>query len=137
MDSVAVLTGMGLSRVPSVPSAPPVPMGSEPEYGNVPGESEAKDNPDTTPSPAPVNSRRRSMFMDQVPDSPPKAPPANPVKRILGGYWRHKLWTLPLTLLAAAGALMALPAIRYPVLALAGVTRPYGVTVTDGKTNTP
>ncbi|HXR50285.1 MAG TPA: hypothetical protein VN778_04645, partial [Verrucomicrobiae bacterium] len=80
-----------------------------------------------------------------APDQPePPAPeaateaPARPTSRrnIFKRYWYHKLWTLPLTVLAVIGVLMAVPTTRY--LALAHfISRPFTVTVTDSTTNTP
>jgi hypothetical protein len=70
------------------------------------------------------------------PDEPPKPPRRNPFGRFFGGYWRHKLWALPLTLLVIIGAAAAVPQSRYPVLALF-MTRQFVITVTDSTTGTP
>lgn len=42
---------------------------------------------------------------------------SNRLARLFGGYWQHKKWTVPLTLLVIVGAVLAVPASRYPVLA--------------------
>ncbi len=65
---------------------------------------------------------------------PPKK--QNKIQRFFAGYWRHKKWTLPLTILVLIGIIFAVPATRYPVLAL-GLKRDFTVTVNDSKTHTP
>jgi hypothetical protein len=67
-------------------------------------------------------------------DESPK--PAGKFKRFFKGFWRHKKWTLPLLLLVIIGALVAVPASRYPLLATF-MKRTYAVTIVDSKTNTP
>lgn len=64
----------------------------------------------------------------------PKHP--DKIKRLLHGYFRHKKWTLPLTLLLILAAVAAVPQTRYPILAL-GLKRNYSVTVMDSKAETP
>lgn len=91
-----------------------------------------------------VGSDNGDEIIDVVEDSQdsPKlaavAPPKGTYlpKRFGRAYWHHKLWTLPLTVLAIVAAILAIPAMRYPVLAL-GLTRQFTVAVIDGKTNTP
>lgn len=60
----------------------------------------------------------------------------NKFKRIVRGYWRRKLWTLPLTAVIILAVIAAVPASRYKVLAFF-VTKPFTVTVTDSTTGTP
>ena len=67
-------------------------------------------------------------------DEPPKTP--GKFKRFFIGYWRKKKWTMPLTLLVIVGAVFAIPATRYPLLAL-GFKQTYTLEVVDSKTNTP
>lgn len=61
---------------------------------------------------------------------------AGKFKRFFRGYWRKKVWTIPLTILILAGLIFLIPATRYPVLAAAGMKRPFTVVVWDSKTNT-
>ncbi len=70
------------------------------------------------------------------PDRPMPPRRRNPIGRFFGGYWRHKLWTLPLTLLVILGAIAAVPQSRYPVLALF-MTRQFTITVIDSTTSEP
>lgn len=65
---------------------------------------------------------------------PPKAP--NKFKRVLLAYWHKKKWTLPVTVVILIGIIFAVPATRYPLLAL-GMKRNFTVEVVDSKTNTP
>lgn len=58
------------------------------------------------------------------------------LKRFFTGYWHRKKWTLPLTSLIIIGIVLALPASRYPLLAL-GIKRQYEVVIQDSKTHTP
>jgi hypothetical protein len=60
----------------------------------------------------------------------------NIVKRFFKGYWRHKKWTLLLTLLVIAGALFATPWSRYFILGKF-VEKTYSVELLDTKTNSP
>lgn len=66
--------------------------------------------------------------------------PKSALQRFLGGYWRRKLWTLPLTVLiflvVGAGTSLALPMTRYQLLGLF-IQRDLTVTVTDSTTGTP
>ena len=62
----------------------------------------------------------------------PKKTRRNP----FSAYWRHKLWTVPLTVLVLAGAVAAVPQSRYPLLALV-MSRQFAVTVVDSNTNKP
>jgi len=50
-----------------------------------------------------------------VQESSPKPSEKSPskLKRFFRGYWRRKLWTLPLTLLVILGVLLAVPTTRY------------------------
>jgi hypothetical protein len=70
-----------------------------------------------------------------VDDVQPQHKP-NVVKRFFKGYWRHKKWTLLLTLLVIAGALFAVPWSRYFILGKI-VEKPYAIELTDSKTNAP
>lgn len=85
------------------------------------------------------------MAEADTPDEQQSAPKPSPIttgphrnvfQRLLGAYWRRKLWTLPLTLVVLAGIVMAVPQTRYPVLAL-GIKRTFSVTVTDSTAHTP
>lgn len=67
-------------------------------------------------------------------NEPPKQP--GKFKRFFAGYWHHKKWTLPLTLLVIIGITFAVPASRYPLLALK-MQRSFSVEVMDSKTNAP
>ena len=62
-------------------------------------------------------------------------PPGN-IKRFFAGYWRHKKWTLPLTLLVVIALVFLVPASRYPLLALK-LRRQFNVAVIDSTTHTP
>lgn len=108
------------------------------------------EQPDTQPD-TPGEDHNEIMPPEEAPAAPDTAPAAmpaaetlptaasrhhNPVARLFIGYWRHKLWTLPLTVLVVAAALLAVPASRYPLLAL-GLKRQYTVTVVDSTTNNP
>jgi hypothetical protein len=63
-------------------------------------------------------------------------PEQGKIKRFFAGYWHKKKWTLPLTLLAVIAIVFALPATRYPLLAL-DLSRSFSVTIVDSKTGTP
>lgn len=69
---------------------------------------------------------------------PDDAAPAQPgrLRRLVNIYWHHKLWSIPLTLLAIVALLGVVPASRY---ALAGyvISQPVTVTVTDTTTKKP
>jgi hypothetical protein len=56
--------------------------------------------------------------------------------RILGGYWRHKKWTLPLTLLVIVGGLAGVPYTRFLLAGLV-IKQSYSVTVIDDATKKP
>ncbi len=56
--------------------------------------------------------------------------------RVARGYWAHKKWTLPLTLLVVVAAVLAVPATRYPVLAMY-VKRDVPIVVIDDGTKKP
>lgn len=58
------------------------------------------------------------------------------LRAFFAGYWRHKKWALPLTLLVLVGGLLAVPATRYPVLGTF-LTSTYRIEVVDSKTGTP
>lgn len=58
------------------------------------------------------------------------------VKRVLRGYWHHKLWTVPLTVVVLLAILLAIPFTRYHALAFF-LKRDVAVTVTDSTTGTP
>jgi hypothetical protein len=58
------------------------------------------------------------------------------VGRVLGGYWRRKWLAIPLTILVVAVGILAVPASRYPVLALF-VKQTVAVVVTDSVTGNP
>lgn len=51
-----------------------------------------------------------------MPDNAPSQSKPRRTKRPFAGYWRHKAWTMPLTLLAIVGILFAVPATRYGIL---------------------
>jgi hypothetical protein len=50
--------------------------------------------------------------VDETPKETPTKSPSK-LKRFFKGYWRKKLWTLPLTLLVILGVLLAIPTTRY------------------------
>jgi hypothetical protein len=58
------------------------------------------------------------------------------LKKFFAGYWRHKKWALPLTVLVIIGVLLAVPATRYPMLAPM-FTNTYSVEILDSKNGTP
>ncbi len=58
------------------------------------------------------------------------------IKKFLAGFWRHKKWTLPLTLVVIVGILLAIPSTRYPMLA-PFFARDYSVEILDNKNGTP
>ncbi|HEY1835712.1 MAG TPA: hypothetical protein VGG13_02725 [Candidatus Saccharimonadales bacterium] len=62
--------------------------------------------------------------------------PKGKIKRFFAGYWRHKKWTLLLTLLVIIGILFTVPASRYPLLALR-MQHSFSVEIIDSKTDTP
>ncbi len=64
------------------------------------------------------------------------SPPKSRFKRILSGYWRHKLWTLPMTVLLIVGVLAAVPVSRYAVAATF-MTQDVAISVTDQDTKQP
>lgn len=47
------------------------------------------------------------------PVEPATKKPSSKMKRFFVGYWRKKLWTIPLTLLVILGVLLAVPTTRY------------------------
>lgn len=131
-----------------VPSAPPVPKQmlagtDKPRYA-MPVQRPAVSQKPQLPEhqfEAVADDRPSDLVIDDVRDDTEDAADAdtsevNVFQKVFGGYWRHKLWTLPLTLLVAVGAVFVVPASRYPVLALF-ITRPFAVTVTDSTTNAP
>lgn len=108
-----------------------------------PGTENASENPADTvegnaPEPAdPIESEEQSLGSEEqvMPDGqPPKAP--GKFKRFFRGYWRHKRWTLLLTLLVIVAIVFAVPATRYKILGY-WLERSYEVTIMDSKTNTP
>jgi hypothetical protein len=137
MDYKPSIDGMRPRR--DAPGAPPVPNNTVPSLNIAPTETVGQGGTGSSsealladmkrPGNQPINSDR------SAPD--PALPHRNRFMRLLSGYWHHKLWTLPLTLLVVAAALLAVPASRYPILAQAGMKRQYNVTVTDSKTDTP
>lgn len=82
-----------------------------------------------------INANPQPPAPDNVPEVTPPLK-RGPLKQFFAGYWRHKLWTLPLTVLILVGAMLAVPASRYPILGL-GLQRSFAVTVVDSKTGTP
>lgn len=61
---------------------------------------------------------------------------AGRLKRFGRAYWRHKLWTLPLTIVLLAAVTLALPAVRYPAFATF-MTKDVTIIVTDAGTKQP
>ncbi|HET7302467.1 MAG TPA: hypothetical protein VFI74_04015 [Candidatus Saccharimonadales bacterium] len=51
------------------------------------------------------------------------------------GFWRQKKWTLPLSIITLLAILLAIPATRYPLLAI-GIKKTYTITITDSTTHT-
>jgi len=58
------------------------------------------------------------------------------IRRWWLGYWHHKKWSLPLTVLILLAAILAVPTTRYPLLGLF-LKEPYNLTVTDSISKTP
>lgn len=58
------------------------------------------------------------------------------LRRYLVRYWRHKRWTLPVTVLAVLVVILLLPFTRYAVLGLL-LKEPVSFSVTDSTTGTP
>ena len=54
--------------------------------------------------------------LDDIPDSEQEPKKQSRVKRFFAGYWRRKLWTLPLTLVVVLGILAGVPFSRYLIL---------------------
>ncbi len=136
-------------------SAPPVPKGlldDRLKVRVVHREPEAAKPllPKPTIPTVPASATKRADVPDDdalINDLPPaepidEAPAAAKGKRkgFFAGYWRHKLWTLPLTIVAVlligGGAVLAMPTTRYAVLANF-ITRSFTVTVSDSITGSP
>lgn len=98
-----------------------------------PEDKQQADKPDE----APENSESTGELGDEEQVMGDSEPPKRPgkIKRFFAGYWRHKKWTLLLTLLAIVGILFAVPTTRYPLLALK-MKRSFAVLVLDSKTHT-
>jgi hypothetical protein len=76
---------------------------------------------------------------DGQPPEPPKEPPYSGVpfwKKLPIKYWRHRRWTIPLTMLIILVVLAAIPAVRYSVLSHY-VVKQYTVHVADRQTGRP
>lgn len=69
-------------------------------------------------------------------DQPAETGKKHRIRKFFAAFWRHKKWTLPLTLLAVVGALLAVPATRYPLLSPV-VSSTYSVEITDSKSGAP
>ncbi len=61
---------------------------------------------------------------------------AHGFKKVVLGYWHHKIWTLPLTLLLIVVVLYLIPTTRYSILGLF-LKEDAVVTVSDSMTHTP
>jgi len=133
-----------VKRVPS--SAPPVPDELIPEAGTTitPHPEEASKQPEKpVPEPAPdlpaedeadTESAAPEETIDKV------AAEQTTTAKVGTGhrhhFWRWFAWIAPLAVLLLAAAALAVPASRYPILALF-LKRPFTVSVVDSKTNTP
>lgn len=73
----------------------------------------------------------------ELPERSASTPKQPWFKRCWHGYAHHKKWTIPATILGVLVLVLVVPATRYPVLALSGVTQSYTITVTDSSTHTP
>lgn len=69
-------------------------------------------------------------------DQPEKLDKKHRIRRFFTSFWRHKKWTLPLTLLVVLAVLLAIPATRYPILG-SFLSNTYSVEVVDSKNGTP
>lgn len=63
-------------------------------------------------------------------------PPGGRMKHFFRAYWRHKWWTLPLTIIVIIAILLAVPFTRYRLLGLF-LQRSYSVTVIDSYNKKP
>ena len=88
-----------------------------------------------TEDPADIAVTDSALASDTTPKPTDNTEPSKPRRNILRGYWHHKLWTIPLTVLLLIGAFFAVPTTRYMALAYF-VSRPLTVTVTDSTTHT-
>lgn len=80
-----------------------------------------------------------NISSQKQPASPPEhktTPRPNAFKRFFAGYWHHKKWTLILTVLLIAGAILGLPWSRYLILGHF-VEKTYSVQLIDTTTNSP
>lgn len=77
----------------------------------------------------------KNTTTEAVEPSPATQPQRNWLQRAWHGYLHHKKWSIPATVVAILGLLMAIPVTRYALLGL-GVTQSYTITVTDGSTHT-
>jgi Tol biopolymer transport system component len=103
-------------------------------------DTSASDASDGSPdeASAPATDATSASASEQKAITSGSPPPKRPGKwrRFFGGYWRHKAWTLPLSVLIILIILAAIPPIRYGV-ASHFVTRQVSVLVMDSQTGTP
>lgn len=74
--------------------------------------------------------------VEELPDAPEPRKRPGWIKRFFAAYWRHKKWTLIVTLLVVLGTIAAVPWTRYSILGQF-LTRPYSVVLQDAKTGKP
>src|SRR5437660_5394613 len=111
------------------------PSNDEPEAASSPSSSDEQVVDDTDQA-----TESENVAENETPTEKPIAIVSpdrrNPLQRLLGGYWHHKLWTLPLTLLVILAVLAGVPWTRYKLAGLA-LKQNYTVTVVDASTHQP
>jgi hypothetical protein len=115
---------------PDVGSAPPLP--NQP----ISDDAEVVRTDEKGNSPEPEKTKPQSS------DNPEKTKPKltvqkpNWLKRLFSGWWREKLWTLPLTIVVILAVLAGLPWSRYQLAGLV-LKQNFSVDVIDATTNQP